>query len=123
MSSETLDFVQFTYNIFDREAEQRLLPMAQDRGLAVVINRPFNGGSLFRNVRGKALPAWATEIDCDNWAQFFLKFIISHPAVTCAIPATSRVEHLHENMGALHGRLPDADMRAEMIRYFEMQSR
>jgi diketogulonate reductase-like aldo/keto reductase len=123
MTNESLDFVQFTYNIFDREAEQRLLPMALDKGLGVVINRPFKGGSLFRRVGGKPLPSWAAEIDCENWAQFFLKFIISHPAVTCAIPATSRVEHLQENMGALHGRLPDTEMRAEMIRYFESQSR
>jgi diketogulonate reductase-like aldo/keto reductase len=119
MSGEPMDVVQFTYNIEDREAESRLLPAAADKALAVVINRPFKGGSLFRRVRGQALPPWAGEIDCENWAQFFLKFIISHPAVTCAIPATSRVDHLHENMGALHGRLPTAEMREEMIRYYQ----
>ncbi len=118
MSGEPLDFVQFTYNMNHREAENRLLPMAAARGLAVVINRPFDGGSLFRRVRGKQLPDWASGIDCKNWAQFFLKFIVSHPAVTCAIPATSNVDHLHENMGALHGDLPDAAMRAEMAAYF-----
>ncbi|MDX1460393.1 MAG: aldo/keto reductase [Xanthomonadales bacterium] len=119
MRTERMDCVQFTYNIADREAERRLLPLAQDRGLAVVINRPFRGGSLFRRVRGRQLPDWAAEIQVENWAQFFLKFIVSHPAVTCAIPATSQVAHLHENMGASQGPLPDAAMRREMIRWFE----
>ena len=122
MNAEKMDFVQFTYNIFDREAERRLLPVAADNGLSVVINRPLKGGALFRRVRGKPLPGWASEIAVENWAQFFLKFIVSHPAVTCAIPATSRIDHLHENMGALQGPMPDAAMRAEMIRYFELQS-
>lgn len=116
MTSQKLDFVQFTYNITHREAENRLLPLAMDKGLAVVINRPFDGGGLFRRVRDKPLPSWAAEIDCENWAQVFLKYIISHPAVTCAIPATSKVGHLKENMGALHGRLPDEALRAEMAR-------
>lgn len=119
LGSQKLDFVQFTYNITHREAENRLLPLSRDRGLAVVINRPFDGGRLFRRTRNQPLPSWAAEFDCENWAQFFLKFIISHPAVTCAIPATSRVDHLHENMGALHGRLPDASMREKMMRYYE----
>jgi aryl-alcohol dehydrogenase-like predicted oxidoreductase len=119
MASEPMDVVQFTYNIEDREAEQRLLPAAAGHGLGVVINRPFKGGALFRRVRGQPLPSWATDIGCANWAQFFLKFLVSHPAVTCAIPATSRIEHLHENMGALQGPLPDADMRREMIRYYD----
>ena len=116
---EPFDFVQFTYNILDREAEQRLLPLAADRGLAVIINRPFRGGGLFSVVRGKPLPAWAGEIDCENWAQFFLKFIVSHPAVTCAIPATSQLRHMQENMAAGFGRLPDAITRQRMIRYME----
>ncbi|NND43692.1 MAG: aldo/keto reductase [Xanthomonadales bacterium] len=119
MAGEKMDCVQFTYNIAHREAERRLLPAAAERGLGVVINRPFDGGGLFRRVRNRPLPPWAAEIDCRNWAQFFLKFIVSHPAVTCAIPATSRLDHLHENMGALRGPLPDAAMRAEMARYFE----
>jgi diketogulonate reductase-like aldo/keto reductase len=119
MRSQALDFVQFTYNIQDREAERALLPLARETGRAVIINRPFQGGRLFRLVEGRPLPDWAGEIDCTNWAQFFLKFIVSHPGVTCAIPATSRVDHLHENMGALEGRLPEADMRREMVRYFE----
>ncbi len=122
MSTQSMDFVQFTYNIQDREAEERLLPMAADKGLSVVINRPFKGGSLFRRVRRTPLPSWASEIDCQNWAQFYLKFIVSHPAVSCAIPATSRVEHLQENMGAMRGKLPSAEMRSEMIRYFETQT-
>ncbi len=118
-SEEAFDFVQFTYNIDDREAEQRLLPLAQERGLAVVINRPFQGGRLFDRVAGKPLPEWAAEYDCGNWAQFFLKFIIGHPAVSCAIPATSRVDHMQQNMGALYGPLPDAAVRRQMIQAFE----
>lgn len=111
MREVAFDVVQFTYGVADRDAEQRLLPLARDRGAAVIANRPFDGGDLFDRVRGRALPAWAAEIDCTNWAQLFLKFVVSHPAVTCAIPATSRVAHLRENVGALRGRLPDAAMR------------
>lgn len=113
-----LDFVQFSYNIEDREAERRLLPVARERQLAVLINRPFQTGGLFDRVRGKPLPGWAKEIDVDNWAQFFLKFVISHPAVTAAIPATSRVEHMRENMGAMVGALPDPAMRQRMQDYY-----
>jgi diketogulonate reductase-like aldo/keto reductase len=119
MRNQKLDFVQFTYNILDREAERRLLPLAAERGLGVVINRPFRQGALFPLVERHELPGWAVEIDCVNWAQFLLKFIVSHPAVTCVIPATSRVDHMRENMGALYGRLPDAEMRARMVRYVE----
>lgn len=115
---DAFDFVQFTYNLVDREAERRLLPLAAERGLAVIINRPFQGGALFDRVRGKTLPAWAAEFDCQNWAQFMLKFIVSHPAVTCAIPATSQVPHLHENMGAAYGRLPNEATRRRMVRVF-----
>ena len=114
MRRERFDFVQFSYSFADRDAEKRLLPMAADRGAAVVINRPFDGGRLFGAVEGKALPAWAAEIDCANWAQFFLKFVISHPAVTCAIPATANAAHMRENIGALAGRLPDAALRRRM---------
>lgn len=117
-----LDFVQFTYNIVDREAEQRLLPLAKERGLAVIINRPFQRAGLFENINGKPLPAWAKDFDCQNWAQFFLKFVISHPSVTCAIPATSRVDHMQENMGALYGGLPDAKTRQKMIAYYRQVS-
>ena len=119
MAEQPLDFVQFTYNILDREAERRLLPLAAERRLAVIVNRPFRQGALIDAVKRHRLPDWAGEIDCANWAQFLLKFIVSHPAVTCAIPATSRVDHMHENMGALHGRLPDPAMRQRMVRYVE----
>ena len=118
LAKQPFDFVQFTYNVADREAEARLLPLAAERGIAVIINRPFQGGDLFDAVRGKALPPWAAECDCANWAQFFLKFIVSHPAVTCAIPATTRVDHMIENMGAARGRLPDAALRARMLAHF-----
>jgi len=119
MQAEPLDFVQFTYNILDREAEQGLLPLAAERGIAVIVNRPFQRGSLFGRLRGKPLPPWAAEFDCANWAQYLLKFVVSHPAVTCAIPATSRVDHMVENMGAGLGRLPDAAMRRRMVAHFE----
>jgi diketogulonate reductase-like aldo/keto reductase len=119
MAAQPLDFVQFTYNILDREAERRLLPLAAERKLAVLINRPFRQKQLFSMFARHPLPEWAAEIDCRNWAQFLLKFIVSHPAVTCAIPATSRVDHMEENMGALYGPLPDAAMRARMIRYID----
>ena len=119
MATEPLDFVQFTYNLVDREAERRLLPLAAERGLAVIINRPFRRGALFDAYARRPLPSWAAEFDCANWAQFFLKFVVSHPAVTCAIPATSRVEHMGENMGAAYGRLPDPALRQRMLRYVE----
>lgn len=119
MRTEPVDFVQFTYNVVDREPEERLLPLAAERGIAVIINRPFQEGVLIERMRGRPLPPWAGEIDCTTWAQFLLKFIISHPAVTCAIPATRRVDHMEENMAVLRGRLPDAKMRARMARYAE----
>jgi len=113
------DFVQLSYNIADREAEQRLLPLARERGIAVLVNRPFRRGELFQAVRGTALPDWAAEFDCASWAQFFLKFAVSHPAVTCAIPASSKVHHLVDNMGAGTGQLPDSDMRKRMVHLIE----
>jgi len=119
MRSEPLDFVQITYNLADRSAENRILPLARERKMAVIINRPLDGGELFDRVRGKALPTWAREFDCTTWSQFFLKFVVSHPAVTCAIPATSEPAHMVENMGGLTGRLPDAAMRTRMLRHFE----
>lgn len=119
MRQHPLDFVQITYNIVDREAEARILPLAGDRGMAVICNRPFQEGALLERLQRHALPPWAAEIDCANWAQFVLKFIVSHPAVTCAIPATSRVDHVQENMGAARGRQPDEAMRARMIAYVE----
>jgi diketogulonate reductase-like aldo/keto reductase len=119
IARQPIDFVQFTYNILDREAEARLLPLAAERGLGVIVNRPFQGGDLFDRFARHPLPDWAAEIDCANWAQFFLKFAVSHPAVTCAIPATSRVDHMQENMGACTGRMPGDAMRTRMIRYAE----
>lgn len=119
MATQPIDFVQFTYNILDREAEARLLPQAAERGLGVIANRPFQGGDLFDRFAKHPLPGWAGELDARNWAQFLLKFVVSHPAVTCAIPATSRADHMQENMGACYGRLPDAALRARMIRYVE----
>ena len=118
MRSTQLDFVQFTYNLADRSAEQRLLPLALERRMAVITNRPLDGGGLFDRVRGRPLPAWAADADIHNWSQFFLKFVVSHPAVNVAIPATSQVAHMRENMGAGEGRLPDAPMRRRMAEYF-----
>lgn len=114
LQSQPLDFIQLSYNITHREAEQRLLPLAAEKGVAVIANRPLDGGNLFKHVQGQAVPVWAADYDCHNWAQFFLKFVVSHPAVTCAIPATSQVEHMEENMGACYGVLPDAEGRRRM---------
>jgi diketogulonate reductase-like aldo/keto reductase len=108
LKSETLDFVQVNYSLGEREAEQRILPLARERGIAVLVNRPFSEGGLFQRVRGQPLPAWAAEVGCESWAQIFLKWIIAHPAVTCVIPATSRPEHLVDNMKAGYGTFPDA---------------
>jgi aryl-alcohol dehydrogenase-like predicted oxidoreductase len=117
LESEELDLVQLNYSIAEREAEQRLLPLAGDRGVAVLVNRPFAQAQLFSKVRGKPLPPFAEEIGCATWAQFFLKFVVSHPAVTCAIPATSKVQHLADNMRAGMGQLPDAKIRQRMTTY------
>lgn len=118
IASEELDFVQLNYSLVEREAEKRLLPFAAEKQLAVLVNRPFAEGRLFNRARGKSLPAWATDIGCASWAQFFLKFIISHPAVTCAIPATSKLDHLADNMRAGLEPIPDAKDRDRMARYF-----
>ena len=117
LENEPFDFVQFSYNIMNRTVEQRLLPIARERGIATLINRPFARGELFRLVKGTALPEWASEIDVQSWGQFFLKFVVSHPDVTCAIPATSKPHHMRDNMAAGLGRLPDAAMRQRMIAY------
>ena len=119
MKSEALDFVQLTYNILDREVEKRLLPLAADRGIAVIANRPFRRKGLIERFGRHPLPDWASEIGCDSWAQFLLKFVVSHPAVTCAIPATSRVDHMRENMAVMRGPLPDPATRRRMIAYVE----
>ena len=114
MRSEKLDFVQINYSVTEREAEERVLPLAQERGIAVIVNRPFGGGDLFARSRAKQLPDWAAQFDCRSWAQFFLKWIVAHPAVTCAIPATEKPRHLEDNMQGGIGRLPDANMRRRM---------
>ena len=114
MRSRRIDFIQLSYNLLDREAEQRLLPLARERGIAVLVNRPFRQGELLRPLQRQPLPAWAGEIDCSSWAQIALKFIVSHPAVTCAIPATSSVAHVRENLAAAQGRMPDAALRKRM---------
>jgi diketogulonate reductase-like aldo/keto reductase len=108
------DFVQLNYSIAEREAERSVLPLAQQMGVAVIANRPFAQSSLFSRVRGKTVPAWAAEFDCNSWAQFFLKYIVSHPALTCAIPATNKPEHMADNMGAVYGKLPDQPTRQKM---------
>jgi len=117
LATEDLDFVQLNYSMAERDAEERLLPLAAEKRIAVLVNRPFAEGALFNRTRGKTLPPWAKEIGCASWAQFFLKFIISHPTVTCAIPATSKVSHLIDNMQAGASPLPDARIRAQMVRY------
>lgn len=114
IASHKVDFLQINYSVKEREAEQRLLPMAKERGIAVIANRPFAGGELFRRLAGKPVPAWAAEIDCASWSQLMLKFVISHPAIVCAIPATSKVEHLRDNMKAGLGRMPDEKLRARI---------
>jgi len=118
VESEPIDFVQLNYNIAVRDAEQRLLPAAADRGVATLINEPFEKGSLFRRTRGRPLPDWAAALGCKSWAQYFLKFILGHPAVTCAIPATSDPAHAADNVRAGRGTLPDASERERMVRYF-----
>ena len=119
MRGHSIDFVQITYNPLDREVEERILPLARDRGIAVIVNRPFREGALLRSLARQPLPTWAGEIDCTAWSQLVLKFIVSHPAVTCAIPATSSVAHVRENMGAALGRLPDTSMRQRLIATLE----
>ena len=119
MDREPIDFVQLTYNIADREAEDHLLPLARERGIAVIVNRPFQRGALIDHFQGRPLPPFAADMGAKNWAQVLLKFIVSHPAVTCAIPATTRVDHMKENMGAAFGAMPDEDMRRKLIEYVE----
>ncbi len=117
--AEELDFVQLNYSLGEREAAERLLPLAQDRGIGVVVNEPYNVGRLFTATRGRELPEWAAEFDCQSWAQFFLKYILAHPAVTVVIPATSDPEHLIDNMGANVGLLPDERTRTRMEELFD----
>jgi aryl-alcohol dehydrogenase-like predicted oxidoreductase len=114
------DFVQINYSLDEREAERRLLPLAQENKVGVIVNRPFGQASLFRRVRGRALPDWAkSELGVQSWAQFFLKWIVGHPAVTCAIPGTSKPEHMRDNLAAGIGVMPDAALRKRMAQHLE----
>jgi diketogulonate reductase-like aldo/keto reductase len=115
MRTETFDSLQINYSLMELEAEERVLPLAQERGIAVIANRPFGAGDLFGKVRSKPLPEWAAEFDCRSWAQFFLKWIVANPAITCAIPATDKPHHLEDNMHGGIGRLPDPKMRRRMV--------
>ena len=117
--AERIDFVQFAYSINVRAAETRLLPLCAERGVAVIVNQPFDSGTLFGQVRGKALPEWAAEFDSASWSQFFLKYLLSHPAVTCVIPGTARPDHARDNVAAGLGRLPDAAQRKRMVQYWD----
>jgi aryl-alcohol dehydrogenase-like predicted oxidoreductase len=119
MRTEALDFVQLPYSLGDREAEQRLLPCAADTGTAVLVMRPFQEGALFKRMAGKALPAWAADIECTSFAQLFLKFILGHPAVTCPIPATSKPKHLADNVRAGFGPMPDEALRRKMVKLLD----
>jgi len=118
MKNEPIDFVQATYNLVDREVEDKILPLAKERKIAFIANRPLDGGALFDRVGRKSVPSWTSSFDAKVWSQFFLKFVVSHPAVTCAIPATSQLEHMKENMEACYGKLPDAKVRNKMIEIF-----
>jgi diketogulonate reductase-like aldo/keto reductase len=115
MRAQPIDFVQVTYNPVDREVETRILPLARERGIAVIVNRPFRQGALVQALARQPLPSWASRIACATWAQLVLKFIVSHPAVTCAIPATTRVDHVRENVAAASGPMPDAAMRRQIV--------
>jgi len=117
MKNETLDFIQVDYALDNRDAGERIIPLAADRGIAVMINLPFGRGRLFNAVQGKKLPQWASEFDCASWAQFFLKYIVSHPAITCAVPGMAKAEYVTDNVGAARGRLPDAAMRRHMEQF------
>ncbi|MGN6717820.1 MAG: aldo/keto reductase [Candidatus Binatia bacterium] len=119
MKAETLDFIQVDYALDNRNADQRILPLAADRGTAAMINLPFGRGRLFNAVQRKKLPEWAAEFDCKTWAQFFLKYIVSHPAVTCAVPGMAKAEYVVDNLGAARGRLPDSAMRQRMEQFID----
>ena len=119
MKNETLDFIQVDYALDNRDAGERIIPLAADRGIAVMINLPFGRGRLFNAVQGKKLPQWASEFDCASWAQFFLKYIVSHPAITCAVPGMAKAEYVTDNVGAARGRLPDAAMRRRMEQFID----
>jgi diketogulonate reductase-like aldo/keto reductase len=122
IKTEPIDFVQLNYNIATRDAAKRLLPLAAEKKVAVIVNRPFESGALFSAVKGKPLPAWANDFDCQSWGQFFLKYILGHPAITCVIPATAKPKHLTDNMQAGYGRLPDETTRKKMEEFIQKLS-
>jgi aryl-alcohol dehydrogenase-like predicted oxidoreductase len=119
LRTRAFDFVQLNFSMAERDAERELLPLAAELGVAVLVNRPFSQGDLFPRVKGHALPDWAAELDCASWAQFFLKWILAHPAVTCAIPGTRRIAHLNDNLGAARGRLPSEPLRRKMLDHLQ----
>lgn len=119
MKKETLDFIQVDFALDNRDAGERIIPLAGDRGMAVMINLPFGRGRLFKAVQGKKLPEWAGEFDCQSWPQFFLKYIVSHPAITCAVPGMARPEYVVDNLGAARGRLPDGAARRKMEQFID----
>ena len=119
MKKEALDFIQVDYALDNRNADERIIPLAADRGMAVMINLPFGRGRLFNAVQNKKLPDWVSEFDCATWAQFFLKYLVSHPAVTCAVPGMAKAEYVVDNLGAARGRLPDAAMRRRMEKFID----
>jgi diketogulonate reductase-like aldo/keto reductase len=121
LKTKQYDFLQINYSLGERESENKVLPLAKDLGVAVIANRPFAEGALFRRVKGKPLPPWAADLNIGSWAQYFLKWIVSHPAVTCAIPGTGNPKHMQDNLGAGIGRLPSAQQRKEMTEYFDAQ--
>ena len=117
MKTEPIDFIQLNYSMMSRKAENSILPLAKEKGIAVLINRPYEGGSLFRKVKGKALPEWTKEFDCASWGQFFLKYLLGNPAVTCLIPGTSKPKHMLDNLGAGFGKLPNEKIRKKMVEF------
>jgi diketogulonate reductase-like aldo/keto reductase len=119
LKNNPIDFLQINYSMLSRTAEERLFPLAKEKGVAIIINQPFEEGALFQRVKGKALPAWASEFDCNSWGQFFLKFILSNSAVTCVIPGTSKPHHMADNAGAGFGKLPDENQRQQMLRFID----
>jgi aryl-alcohol dehydrogenase-like predicted oxidoreductase len=119
MREQTMDFIQVNYSLGDRGAGERILPLAADRGMAVLVNLPYARGRLFQKVGDRPLPRWAAEFDCESWGQFFLKFVLSEPAVTCAIPGTAKMTYLEDNLGAARGRLPDPELRQRMITFYD----
>jgi diketogulonate reductase-like aldo/keto reductase len=119
MKTEKIDFIQINYNLAVRDAAERILPLAKDKGIAVIINRPYEGGSLFKKVKGKAIPTWAKEFEAESWGQVFLKFILAHSAVNCVIPGTSIAKHMKDNVQAGFGKYPNQELQKRLINLIE----